>query len=93
MTLYNSKPTTIDAVQWDGRNDDECLEFCPGKVRIVDNAGGGGLLLLAGKDGAQEWVPVPTGHWLVCQPGDKSDIWPVDAAYFAAKYELHKGAE
>jgi hypothetical protein len=48
----------------------------------------GKLELLAGKDGAQEWVPVPVGHWLVCQPGNKSDVWPVDPDYFAGKYEL-----
>jgi hypothetical protein len=32
-------------------------------------------------------VPVPVGHWLVHQPGDLSDIWPVDPHYFEAKYE------
>lgn len=43
--------------------------------------------LLAGKDGAQEWVPVPVGHWLVHLPGDTTDVWPVEDAYFQAKYE------
>lgn len=45
------------------------------------------LQLLAGKDGAQGWVPVPIGHWIVRNPGDNSDMWPVDPDYFAAKYE------
>lgn len=81
---FQSKPSTVDAVQHTG--DFVALqEFAGEKVRI--DPGSGTLLLLAGKDGAQEWVPVPSGHWLVCQPGDPSDIWPVDPDYFAAKYE------
>jgi hypothetical protein len=83
MTLYQSRPTTVEAVQWTGENGAECFGFCKPKVRIAF----GEVELLAGKDGAQEWVPVPIGHWLVCQPDDKSDIWPVDPDYFAAKYE------
>lgn len=84
MSLYQSKPSTIEAVQHVG--DFVTLEqFAGEKVRIRPDDGA--LMLLAGKDGAQEWVPVPLGHWLVNQPGDKSDIWPVDPDYFAAKYE------
>jgi hypothetical protein len=45
------------------------------------------LEVLAGKDGAQEWVPVPVGHWLVHPPGDLANVWPVEDAYFRAKYE------
>lgn len=85
MTLYVSKPQTVEAVQWKGDNSNECYGFCKAKVRYAFSQ----LELLAGKDGAQEWVPVPVGHWLVCQPDDKSDIWPVDPDYFANKYELH----
>lgn len=87
MSLYVSKPSTIEAVQWGGRIDDmgPVLAFGGDKVKFDDNPPA--LTLLAGKDGAQEWVPVPVGHWLVCQPGDKSDIWPVDPDYFTGKYE------
>lgn len=85
--IYRSKPSLIEAVQWTGRNDNEMVSAFAGKVRIVDSAGGGGLMLAAGKDSAQGWVPVPVGHWIVCNPGDHSDLWPVDPDYFAAKYE------
>lgn len=85
MSLYRSKPSTVEAVQWTGKNEEEVTSFAGPKAYVVD--GGTGLSLLAGKDGAQEWVPVPVGHWLVCQPDDKSDIWPVDPDYFGAKYE------
>lgn len=82
--LYRSKPQLVEAIQWTGHNYDEIKAFCPQKVSIADQ----NLLLLAGKDGAQEWVPVPLGHWLVHPPGDISDIWPVEHTYFITKYEL-----
>lgn len=86
---YRSRPQEVEAIQW------RCLlaqvadikAFAPGKVRVHGND----LELLAGKDGAQDWVPVPVGHWLVHAPGDDSDVWPVDPDYFAAKYEPAAG--
>lgn len=85
---YRSKPSEVEAVQWlpeDGLH--ELVAFAGEKVRTVESHGGHDLQLLAGKDGAQEWVPVPVGHWLVMQPGDPSHIWPVDPEYFASKYD------
>ena len=82
--LYRSRPQLIEAVQWTGDNWIAVYDFAGEKVdRPTDRK----LVLLAGKDGAQEWVPVPVGHWLVHAPGDLSDIWPVAPDYFAAKYE------
>jgi hypothetical protein len=52
----------------------------------------GTALILAGKDGAQGWVPVPLGHWIVRSAGDFTDHWPVDPDYFAAKYEPEEGS-
>ena len=86
---FRSKPSEIEAIHWRGKNVDDVVEFGADdshswtKVKVSDGA----LSLLAGARGAQEWVPVPVGHWLVCQPGDKSDIWPVDPDYFNDKYE------
>ena len=93
MALYQSKPSVIEAVQWTGDHDSEnaVVAFAAPKVRIHGGPGTRLLSLLAGKDGAQEWVPVPPGHWLVNQPGDKSDIWPVAPDYFASKYEPFGG--
>lgn len=50
------------------------------------------LELLAGMNGAQGWVPVPVGHWIVRSPGVLNDHWPVDPEYFSAKYEPALGA-
>lgn len=83
MTVYVSKPQHVEAVQWRGDNSNECWEFCKAKVRYAL----GSLELLAGVDGAQDWVPVPIGHWLVHPVGDTSDIWPVEEDYFAGKYD------
>lgn len=83
MALYMSKPSTIEAIRWTGQNISEVFDFAEDKVKITAT----GLHLLAGTGGAQGWVPVPYRHWLVCQPGDKGDIWPVDPDYFDAKYE------
>ena len=81
---YFSKVNEVEAVPWTGRNVASVKKFAGDKVKVET---GSGLMLLAGKDGAQEWVPVPKNHWLVCSVGDKSDIWPVQADYFANKYE------
>lgn len=91
---FRSKPSEIEAVQWTGDNDREVKRFCgPNVVRTdpLKHKFYGAFIpegkLLAGKDGAQGWVPVPIGHWIVRTPGDTSDVWPVDPDYFAAKYE------
>lgn len=86
MTLYQSNPTTIDAMQWTGDNFEALLEWLNGHsaIRLSD----GELNLTAGVNGAQGWVPVPQGHWLVHPPEDLTDIWPVEEEYFAAKYTV-----
>lgn len=91
---YQSKPSTIEAVQWTGPDSlDACKQFANTAEKKVYVNGLGDLRLLAGKGGAQDWVSVPVGHWLVSQPGDRSDIWLVDPNYFAAKYEPVAGAD
>lgn len=87
--IYMSKPQQVEAVQWTGGNRDAIVDFAGDKARFYDSSTimvGYYLNLLAGKDGAQKWVPVPVGHWLVCQVDDKSDIWPIDPEYFENKY-------
>ena len=86
--IYVSKPQHVEAMQWTGDNGAELFAAFKGKV-TVEHRGDYKFFcnLLAGKDGAQDWVPVPIGHWLVHLPGDLSDIWPVEDEYFQAKYE------
>lgn len=98
--LYRSRPTDIEAVQWLGFTGNpespedleasiEAVVAFAGEKITVKSAGidGRQLYLLAGKDGAQGWVPVPVLHWIVRLPGDDSDLWPVDDQFFTGKYE------
>ena len=64
----------------------EVIDFVQ-PTRLWDPPEEATILIQAGKDGAQGWVPVPLGHWAVRQSGDLTDHWPVDPAYFAGKYE------
>lgn len=85
MTRFRSRPSEVEAVQWTGDNLDEIEAFGVG-FRYADRWDHP-LRIKAGKDGAQDWVPVPVGHWIARQPGDLTDHWPVDPDYFASKYE------
>lgn len=82
-TRYRSKPQEVEAVQWRGGNYDEVARFTSAS-RLRGN---GTVELRAGANGAQGWVPVPVGHWIVRSPDDLTDHWPVDPDYFAAKYD------
>lgn len=92
MARYRSKPTEIDAVQWTGDNLAEVEAFGV-KFRYGPEAPSqrDPLKIKAGTNGAQGYVPVPVGHWIVRQPGDLTDHWPVDPEYFAGKYERADG--
>ncbi len=83
MIRLCSKPVIVEAVRVD-QDLAPLDELAPGKVRFdVD----GVLELLAGVDGAQGWVKVPRGHWLVRSPGDPSDVWPVEEEVLERRYE------
>jgi hypothetical protein len=85
VNRYRSKPSEIEAVQWTGDNLGTILKFdAPIRSRAPER----GLELRAGANGAQGWVPVPIGHWIVRNPGDLTDHWPVEPDYFARKYEV-----
>ena len=85
MRRFRSRPSEVEAIQWTDDNLQDVLEFGLNVTRYEHNLGR--LMLLAGKDGAQGWVPVPLGHWIVRKPGDLNHHWPVDPDHFAEKYE------
>lgn len=91
--LYVGRPRQVEAIQWTG--DVRAIDRSPfgGVVAWACDDEGEDLLLRAGKDGAQGWVPVPLGHWLVRNPGDPSDNWPVDPDHFAATYDRAGGSD
>ena len=106
MTLYNSKPTQVEAVQYGPEFHaglvKDVAEFIAGRSikdhEVVGYVRPHGpwdppdpefsvIELRAGVDGAQGWVPVPLGHFVVRSPGVMNDHWPVDPKYFRNKYE------
>jgi hypothetical protein len=84
---YRSKPQEVEAVQWLGDNADEVGCIAPYKFATESHGAGLRGLLKAGQDGAQGWVKVPIGHYVVRRPGDVTDLWPVAPDYFEDKYE------
>lgn len=82
---FRSKPSEIEALQWTGDNLEEVESFGV-KFRYASRWTHP-LKIKAGKEGAQDYVPVPVGHWIVRSPGDLSDHWPVEDDYFRNKYE------
>lgn len=88
---YRRRPGQILAVKWDGTEHSQglLLEFA-GKDRVSFGRTPSGRLsleLVAGKNGAQGWVFVPVGHWVVRTPDDAEDYWPIEGAYFQRNYE------
>lgn len=89
MPTFVSRPQTVEAIQWTGENIHEVGDFleCELRVHVNSDSSLSDLQILAGQDGAQGWVPVPAGHWIVRRPDDLNHHWPVDPDYFASKYE------
>lgn len=88
MRRYCSRPQEVLAVQWTGENPEEVGALAPLRFQSVEADGEHGPLawLMAGRDGVQDWVPVPVGHYVVRSVDDVRDFWPVDPAYFERKY-------
>lgn len=94
---YVSRPQQVEAIQWTGYNQEhvdefvnnlalEALDLDP-KVRFSDSGENGPHCeLLAGQDGAQGWIAVPEGHYIVRWVDDPSDYWPMDPERFEKKY-------
>ena len=82
MSVYESIPQRVEAIQWDGSNHGELVRF----GAIVRQSFLGPMDLLVVADGAQSYVPLPVGHWIVRAAGDLSDYWPVEDEHFRDNY-------
>lgn len=78
------RPTFAYAVRWLGDNKSEIELELDGVPLRYD--GESGLELLAGKAGAQGWVPVPVGHWIFTD-GSGDDWWPVEHNYVLSNFD------
>jgi len=84
---YRSKPTTVEAIQWDGtKSAYHEMDDAGMRVQVLWVGMQYDLAVWAGVDGAQGFVPVPIGHWVVRAEGVLNDHWPVEDAYFREKY-------
>lgn len=76
---FRKKPVVIEAVQFTGRNDAECLAFCPDAYDPPER--GPSLLIktLAGE------MRADVGDWII--RGVKGEFYPCKPDIFAATYE------
>lgn len=85
MPKFRKKPVVIEAIQFTGRNDAECLAFCP---TATDPEADGPLLLIKTLEGVME-----------CRPGDyiirgiKGEFYPCKPDIFEATYDPAGGDE
>lgn len=77
---FVSVPTEIAAERWDGTPESFDAIAGMGATLYVDPE----LRLLCGVDGAQGWVPVPIGHWVV--KGAPQDFYPIEDEVLRRKY-------
>ena len=79
MPKFRTKPVVIEAVQFNGHNDAECLAFCP---TAVDPVTRGPLLIIPTLEGDMQ---VSKGDWII--RGVKGEFYPCKPDIFAATYE------
>jgi hypothetical protein len=84
---YRSKPSTVEAIQYTGKNFADLLKFAPGRVAHDSK---NNVMVRTGVDGKQGWVVIPSLSWIVSNVGDRSDIWAMDSDRFTAVYERNQ---
>lgn len=79
MPKFRKKPVVIEAVQFTGRNDAECLAFCPYAIDPVER---GPSLIIPTKEGNMRCSPM---DWVI--RGVKGEFYPRKPDIFDATYE------
>ncbi len=80
MGRYRKRPVVIDAVQWDGTNLPECIEFLGDTY--VGRHTQGSVLKIQTLEGVMN---APTGHWLI--RGVAEEHYSCAPVIFAVTYE------
>jgi hypothetical protein len=75
MARYRSKPFEVEATQWNGPGDHSAVV---GPVRLGERAT---------VCGAQGWVPVNSGDWIIVEANPKDGHYPCSDEVFQRKYE------
>ncbi len=77
---YRKKPIVIEAVQWTGSNEKECMEFCPSIYQETYKADG--FLTIPTLEGK---MACATGDFII--RGVKGEFYPCKPDIFEATYE------
>lgn len=77
---YRKKPVVIEAVQWNGENVKECMEFCPPLLEETYRANG--KLTIPTLEGK---MLADTGDFII--KGVKGEFYPCKPDIFAATYD------
>lgn len=89
---YRKKPVEIQAVRFDGANENEILDFAPGMFELVDEqdrADDPEIVAQVWDYLHSTWVGVKACQWIV--RGIRGEFYPVDEDVFAATYEAVAG--
>ncbi len=77
---FRKKPVTIEAVQWNGANTEECYAFCPPLLKETYRANG--KLTIPTLEGK---MLCDTGDWII--KGVKGEFYPCKPDIFELTYE------
>lgn len=80
MPKFRKKPVVIEAVQFNGHNDRECMTFCPIAVDPVERKASLIIPTLEGE------MRCDIGDWII--KGVKGEFYPCKPDIFAATYEV-----
>ena len=76
---FRKKPITVEAIQFTGHNDIECMKFCPIATDPIDRVAS---LLIPTLEGIMK---CNIGDWII--KGVKGELYPCKPDVFEATYE------
>ena len=79
MSMYRKKPVVVEAVQLTGKNDAECMAFCPTASRSMHNAN---QLVISTLEGE---MLCSVGDYII--KGVKGEFYPCKPDIFEATYD------
>lgn len=85
---FRKKPVEIDAIQWDGSNLDEVLQWCEGTAKYEPMSSGNNLIVIetleSSKD-ANTRRAASIGDWII--KGVKGEFYPCKPDVFKLLYD------
>ena len=82
---YKKKPLEIEAIQYDGKNLQECSDFCNGKLTIYDNLVHNIQSMRISVETLEGIMLVSAGDYII--KGVKGELYPCKPDVFELTYE------